>query len=546
MHVFHHSSQCLNFHHRARNLVTVMELISDAPARDASLVWTSGAEQDKPETNHAATDNLTTNHLLQVTSTRKQLEESPIKVKPIVLGELSTFDTDSNDGIFSRSNLCSPDVTNTSCTPLSSSFHDHEDCGFADGFDSELFEELGVLCSADPDQEYASVATGDLAVVRSSLPTNPAAGGAMGKHVQMKRMKLLLRKIDASKFATRNSTTAPFPVQPVNSAVEQRKEVTLEDKVLLEPSLTSEEEAKSSDEASTLLSGSQGMVREMDLSDNFTLSLQEETEEEEDIVEGDCNQEKRSGESDCEQKIDAADKEGSGERTPACCQEDGQEGHCDREEVASACVPEDSFRDVHCQQQEDPEKVGGERKGSACQEEGQEELDDREEVASACVPEDSFRDVHCQQQEDPEKVGGERKGSACQEEGQEELDDREEVASACVPEDSLRDVDSQQQEDPEKVGGESKGSACQEEGQEVHDDRDEVASACNIPERDVDVDSQQQEDPEKVGGESNGSACQGVEDCEQETDSEVSVDERVRWRQVMKYCDWSEDCVESV
>ena len=74
-----------------------------------------------------------------------------MKVKPIVLGELSSFDTDNNDGVFSRSNLCSPDVADS--TPPSSGFSDHEDCGFADEFGAVLFEELGVLCCADLDPE---------------------------------------------------------------------------------------------------------------------------------------------------------------------------------------------------------------------------------------------------------------------------------------------------------------------------------------------------------------------------------------------------------
>ena len=101
----------------------------------------------------------------------------------------------------------------------------------------------------------------------------------MGKHVQMKRMKLLLRKIDASQFAARNKSRSSCPVL-VSSGAEQRK-VTPENKGLVEPSLTSEEETKSSDDAAAL-PRDQEMVREMDMSETFSLSLQEDTTEEED------------------------------------------------------------------------------------------------------------------------------------------------------------------------------------------------------------------------------------------------------------------------
>ena len=287
VHVFLHRARMSEFSpYYSSCAAAIMELISDVStsSEDTSLVWPSEIELGKPDTN--STNGWTKEDSVVYrlhTGGSKQLE-SPMKVKPIVLGELSSFDTDSNDGVFSRSNLCSPDVADS--TPPSSGFSDHEDCGFADEFGAVLFEELGVLCYADLDPENASVTTGNLAVdtdraIVRSLPTTAAAAAAMGKHVQMKRMKLLLRKIDASQFAARNKSRSSCPVL-ISSGAEQRK-VTPENKGLVEPSLTSEEETKSSDDAAALPRG-QEMVRKMDMSETFSLSLQEDTTEEEDTI----------------------------------------------------------------------------------------------------------------------------------------------------------------------------------------------------------------------------------------------------------------------
>ena len=170
----------------------IMELICDVStsSEDTSLVWPSEIELSKPDTN--STNGWTKEDSVVYrlhTGGSKQLE-SPMKVKPIVLGELSSFDTDSNDGVFSRSNLCSPDVADS--TPPSSGFSDHEDCGFADEFGAVLFEELGVLCYADLDPENASVTTGNLAVdtdraIVRSLPTT-RGGTTSLRYVTRKRI----------------------------------------------------------------------------------------------------------------------------------------------------------------------------------------------------------------------------------------------------------------------------------------------------------------------------------------------------------------------
>ena len=116
-----------------------------------------------------------------------------------------------------------------------------------------------------------------------SLSTNNSGGGRRHgqARAEMKRMKLLLRKIDASQFAARNKSRSSCPVL-ISSGAEQRK-VTPENKGLVEPSITSEEETKSSDDAAVLPRG-QEMVREMDMSETFSLSLQEDTTEEEDTI----------------------------------------------------------------------------------------------------------------------------------------------------------------------------------------------------------------------------------------------------------------------
>ena len=76
----------------------------------------------------------------------------------------------------------------------------------------------------------------------------------------------------------RNKSRSSCPVL-VSSGAEQRK-VTPENKGLVEPS---EEETKSSDDAAAL-PRDQEMVREMDMSETFSLSLQEDTTEEEDTI----------------------------------------------------------------------------------------------------------------------------------------------------------------------------------------------------------------------------------------------------------------------
>ena len=96
-------------------------------------------------------------------------------------------------------------------TVLSSSSFLDEDCDFAVGFGDELFEELGVLRSTDCEGDRSCCVTSsdsieandvmgygddDLLAGTNSSDTASLLVPSCGTHVRMKRMKLVVRKID--------------------------------------------------------------------------------------------------------------------------------------------------------------------------------------------------------------------------------------------------------------------------------------------------------------------------------------------------------------
>ena len=205
-----------------------------------SLIWSSASFCDKEEyglgdkwmkDEERINGSLSDHGGGDMISDNKQRESTLDKIT------LSAISTDSNDGIFSRSNLsqCSPEVVEAErelddkklrAAP-SSSLSEGDECDL--GFGAALFEELGVFSSSDdedPDEiacESEGTVRPDQTTVHCVVDTAgniPAHSQSVrlpsrrstvmlhsGEHVQMKKMKLLLPKLSISSDAMGNSNS---------------------------------------------------------------------------------------------------------------------------------------------------------------------------------------------------------------------------------------------------------------------------------------------------------------------------------------------------
>lgn len=165
----------------------------------------------------------------------------------VLLSEsLENKDGDSNDGIFSSSNLCSRIKVkeDSPCVEFKTPSRCLYDGDKRDmGLESALFEELSVFGSLKSDEEPNKGACDiqqhlETEVVSNSARPVPARSQhsrdmlfACGQHVQLKKMKLVLRKIDPSAYSVCGGTSDM--TNTIERATQTENTYTLTDKFLV-------------------------------------------------------------------------------------------------------------------------------------------------------------------------------------------------------------------------------------------------------------------------------------------------------------------------